>query len=160
MRRAIGVAGLPFNRFGVRVPAVVVSPLIEPGTVFRSPTGVPFDHTSVLATLRDWLAIPSSAMLPSLRITAAPTLESVLTRGLRRGPRRAAGRPAALAAVPAAPGGPTAPLNDLQASMLHAVARMRMQRELSPAERVQLATQVPTVGHLVQYFAAAGLTQA
>jgi phospholipase C len=75
-----GAQGFRFNRFGVRVPAVVVSPLIEPGTVFRSPTGIPFDHTSILATLRDWLSIPASAMLPSQRIKAAPTLEFLLTR--------------------------------------------------------------------------------
>jgi phospholipase C len=75
-----GAQGFRFNRFGVRVPAVVVSPLIEPGTVFRSPTGVPFDHTSILATLRDWLSIPASAMLSSQRIKAAPTLEFLLTR--------------------------------------------------------------------------------
>jgi phospholipase C len=60
-----GAQGFRFNRFGVRVPAVVISPLIEAETAFRSPTGVPFDHTSILATLRDWLQIPDSAMLPA-----------------------------------------------------------------------------------------------
>jgi phospholipase C len=42
-----------FTRFGVRVPAVIVSPMIPAGTVFRAPTGsAPYDHTSIIATLR------------------------------------------------------------------------------------------------------------
>jgi phospholipase C len=68
-----------FNRFGVRVPAVLVSPWIQAGTVFRSPIATPYDHTSILSTLRDWLPIPADKMLTSARITAAPTLEQVFT---------------------------------------------------------------------------------
>jgi phospholipase C len=46
-------AGFDFTRFGVRVPAVIVSPLIPAGTVFRAPAGSPpYDHTSIIATLR------------------------------------------------------------------------------------------------------------
>ena len=41
-----------FERFGVRVPAVLVSPLIAPGTVYRVPAGgTPLDHTSILKTV-------------------------------------------------------------------------------------------------------------
>jgi len=76
-------AGPPYNfafdRFGVRVPAVLVSPWIQAGTVFRSPGTTPYDHTSMLATLRDWLSIPQEKMLTSARVAAAPTLEQVLT---------------------------------------------------------------------------------
>jgi phospholipase C len=45
--------GFAFDRFGVRVPAVLVSPYVEKGTVFRSPGigAVPFDHTSIAATI-------------------------------------------------------------------------------------------------------------
>jgi phospholipase C len=45
-----GEAGFCFNRFGVRVPTLLISPYIEAGTVFRSTTDVPYDHTSILAT--------------------------------------------------------------------------------------------------------------
>lgn len=76
---APGDDGFGFDRFGVRVPAVVVSPYIAPATVFRSPTSTPYDHTSILATLRDWLDIPPDKMLTSARIAQAPTLEHVLT---------------------------------------------------------------------------------
>ncbi|MBV8862445.1 MAG: hypothetical protein JO259_11360 [Mycobacterium sp.] len=49
----IGESGFDFTRFGVRVPAVIVSPLIRAGTVFRAPAGSPpYDHTSIIATLR------------------------------------------------------------------------------------------------------------
>ena len=73
-----GKEGFRFDRFGVRVPTVLVSPWIRPGTVFRSTTTVVYDHTSILATLRDWLSIPAHLMLPSRRILAAPTFGDVL----------------------------------------------------------------------------------
>lgn len=79
-----GENGFAFDRYGVRVPAVLVSPWIEEGTVFRSPTERPYDHTSVLATLREWLQIPQNSMLPSARVASAPTLEQVFTRSAPR----------------------------------------------------------------------------
>ena len=49
----VGASGFDFTRFGVRVPAVIVSPLIPPGTVLRAPAeSPPYDHTSIIATLR------------------------------------------------------------------------------------------------------------
>jgi phospholipase C len=55
----------------------LVSPLIEPGTVFRVPNGsTPLDHTSILATLeRRWGIAPLTA-----RDKAAPDVGAVLTR--------------------------------------------------------------------------------
>jgi phospholipase C len=48
-----GEFGFDFTRFGLRVPAVLVSPLIAPGTVFRVPAGsTPLDHTSILKTVQ------------------------------------------------------------------------------------------------------------
>ncbi len=42
-----------FDRYGVRIPAVVISPYIQAGTVFRAlPGSQPFDHTSVISTIR------------------------------------------------------------------------------------------------------------
>jgi phospholipase C len=79
-----GQNGFRFDRFGVRVPTILVSPWIERRTVFRSNTGTPLDHTSILATLRDWQGIPAGQMLPSQRIVHAPTLEYVLTRNAPR----------------------------------------------------------------------------
>ena len=65
-----------FNRFGVRVPTVLISPLIAPGTVYRVPAGsTPLDHTSILATVEQrWGLHPLTA-----RDAAAPAFGGVLT---------------------------------------------------------------------------------
>lgn len=66
----------PLQIYGPRIPAVVVSPHIEPGTVFRG-VGAPHDHTSVLSTLREML-FPFGGATPffasNLRIANAPTV--------------------------------------------------------------------------------------
>jgi phospholipase C len=46
--------GFTFDRYGVRVPAVLVSPWIPAGSIVRPRSGPnPFDHTSILVTLRE-----------------------------------------------------------------------------------------------------------
>jgi len=69
--------GFDFKRFGVRVPTVLVSPLIEAGTVFRVPDGtMPLDHTSILKTVETRFNLtPLTA-----RDAAAPDVGDVLTR--------------------------------------------------------------------------------
>ena len=71
-----GQDGFRFNRFGVRVPAVLVSPWIEAGTICRPGGWVPFDHTSVLATA--WNCFKLGEPL-SERQRAAPDLGCALT---------------------------------------------------------------------------------
>lgn len=72
--------GFRFNRFGVRVPALLISPWIEPKTVFRSTGEIPYDHTSVLATILKWKGISKEKWGLGERVFHAPTFESVLTR--------------------------------------------------------------------------------
>jgi phospholipase C len=67
-----------FDRFGVRVPAVLVSPGIAEGTVFRSPTEIPYDHASILATILQLSGIDPSEM--GQRVANAPTFTSVVNR--------------------------------------------------------------------------------
>ncbi len=70
--------GFGFDTFGIRVPTIVISPFVKPGTVFRSPTKVPFDHTSVIATILNWQGInPAIAGLGN-RVALAPTFDGVL----------------------------------------------------------------------------------
>jgi phospholipase C len=70
-----GEFGFDFTRFGVRVPAVLVSPLIPKGTVFRVSGPVPLDHTSVLKTIETrWELPPLTA-----RDKAAPDVGDVLS---------------------------------------------------------------------------------
>jgi phospholipase C len=66
-----------FDRFGVRVPAVLVSPYIRAGTILRAPPGgQPFDHTAIIKTLRDRfnLGLPLTQ-----RDVNAPSLDLALT---------------------------------------------------------------------------------
>ena len=71
-----GEFGFDFTRFGVRVPAVLVSPLIQAGTVFRVPAGsTPIDHTSILKTVQQRWGLPSL----TARDAAAPGFGGVLT---------------------------------------------------------------------------------
>jgi phospholipase C len=72
---SIGEFGFDFTRFGPRVPTVLISPLIEAGTVFRVPAGSVLDHTSILATVEHRWSL--SAL--SARDAAAPHVGAVLT---------------------------------------------------------------------------------
>jgi len=76
-----GEFSFDFTRFGVRVPAVLVSPLIQAGTVFRVPAGTtPIDHTSILKTVQQRWNLPSL----TARDAAAPGLGGVLTLATAR----------------------------------------------------------------------------
>jgi phospholipase C len=70
-----GELDFDFKRFGVRVPTVLVSPMIAAGTVFRTKSATPFDHTSILATLEARFGVPSLTK----RDAAAPNIGPVLT---------------------------------------------------------------------------------
>jgi phospholipase C len=115
-----GEEGFRFDRFGVRVPTILISPWIQAGTVFRSTTNVPYDHTSILATLRDWLPIPEHRMLKSQRIKNAPTFGNVLNLSQVR-----QDKPTITATcTPSAPlQNAIEPPNDLQRSMVAAMVR-------------------------------------
>lgn len=76
-----GEFGFDFSRFGVRVPTVLVSPLIAPGTVFRVPSGAaPLDHTSTLKTVQQRWGLPAL----TARDAAAPGFADVLTLAAAR----------------------------------------------------------------------------
>lgn len=70
-----GELGFDFKRFGPRVPAILVSPLIAAGTVFRTSSATPFDHTSILATVEKRFGIPALTK----RDAAAPDVSAVLS---------------------------------------------------------------------------------
>src|ERR1700744_1954851 len=71
-----GEFSFDFTRFGVRVPTVLVSPLIAPGTVYRAPAGgTPLDHTSILKTVEQRWSLPAL----TARDAAAPAFGDVLT---------------------------------------------------------------------------------
>jgi len=109
-----------FDRYGVRVPAVIVSPYVHAGSLIRPPGAVPFDHTSIAATLRKLFGVqPLTA-----RDAAAPDLLDALdTRPDNDGPDRivAAAPPPAVAEVARVANKPP---NDLQASLAAAAVHL------------------------------------
>jgi phospholipase C len=139
-----GDQGFSFNRFGVRVPTILVSPYIQAGTVFRSATNTPYDHTSILATLKEWLQIPSSAMLPSARIASAPTFDGVLTLTVPRPSLpQITPRTDSLAALRTLM---SERPNDVQKSIIVALESRRLGRSLAITEVHDLLSKFPTRG--------------
>ncbi len=71
--------GFDFGYYGVRVPAVIVSPHVRKGSIIRPPAPglTPFDHTSISATLH---RLFGTAFLTA-RDAVAPDLLSALTDG-------------------------------------------------------------------------------
>ena len=135
-----------FGSYGVRVPAIVVSPWIEPRTVSHTV----FDHTSIIKTIlmrfcpracdpphaqerRSRLSM--SPHYPGLRVARASHLGELLTRATPRPapPRDALVRQAAVRADRTGSGqagtgqeeSGNHPLNDLQESILAAAHQLR-----------------------------------
>jgi phospholipase C len=77
-------ADFKFDRLGARVPTIVVSPWVEKGTVFRSSTPTPFDHTSVIATTLEQIGRQDLLAQFGERAKNAPSFNTVLTRGTPR----------------------------------------------------------------------------
>ena len=77
----------PFNweLYGVRVPTILISPFIKPGTVFRADGALPYDHTSLVATLLKWKGIDPASVNMGDRVKTAPTFEDVLQPTLQPG---------------------------------------------------------------------------
>jgi len=80
------VVPFDFTRLGVRVPLLLISPLIEAGTVIRSDTAVPFDHTSIIATILTHFKIDPQKWQLGSRTANARTFENVVTRTTPRPP--------------------------------------------------------------------------
>ena len=72
------IDGFGFDMMGVRVPTILVSPLIKRQTVFRSPTATAYNSTSFLATLLNWYGVPRARWGLGERARHAPTFEGVL----------------------------------------------------------------------------------
>ncbi|HXW26854.1 MAG TPA: alkaline phosphatase family protein [Xanthobacteraceae bacterium] len=111
-----------FDRFGVRVPAILASPYIPAGGVVRASGPQPFDHTSIIRTLRDRFDLGGPL---TLRDANAPSLDQILTLDSpgNMGPPH----------IDALPYTPTLPeiasaqlddLNDLQRSLMVAAAHL------------------------------------
>ncbi len=108
-----GEDGFTFNQFGVRIPAVLVSPWIPAGTVFHP--SKPVDHTSVIRTICARWGLPGLTH----RDAAACDLREVLSDTLRTDAPDISG----VVLPPSTP--ENLPLNDLQHEYLELVAANR-----------------------------------
>jgi phospholipase C len=129
--------GFNFNTYGVRVPAVIVSPYIPAGSRIRAtPRPIqngppyPFDHTSIIVTVRKLFNLGASL---TERDKVAPDLVTSLSLALptNDGPPRI-GPPviqpsAALLQTRAA-----APLNGMQRSLSAAAANLPLSPPATP----------------------------
>ncbi|HEY9241269.1 MAG TPA: alkaline phosphatase family protein [Streptosporangiaceae bacterium] len=110
-----GEFGFGFTRFGVRVPTVLVSPLIAPGTVYRVPAGgTPLDHTSILKTVQQRWGLPALTR----RDAAAPGVGDVLTLTAPRTDDVLAGVTVPTATGPGPSAGMPAHLQEIQAELV------------------------------------------
>jgi phospholipase C len=116
--------GFGFGYFGVRVPAVIVSPYVRSGSILRPSGLTPYDHTSIIATLRKLFGF---APLTE-RDAAAPDLLEWLD------PQTSNDGPASITA-PAIPPAP------VQVARAAAKPPNSLQKSLSTA-----ALQLPTAG--------------
>ena len=110
-----GEFGFGFDRFGVRVPTVLVSPLIAAGTVYRAPAGgTPLDHTSVLKTVEQrWNLAALTA-----RDAAAPGFGDVFTLSTPRTDDVLAGVTVPVASGPGPSAGTVSHLESIRAELI------------------------------------------
>jgi phospholipase C len=78
---APGQDGFRFNRFGIRVPCILINPYIPESLIARPDGYTPFDHTSVIKTVQNCLGLE-----PYLteRSNAAPDFSCVLLNDMPR----------------------------------------------------------------------------
>jgi hypothetical protein len=122
------IDGFRFDLMGVRVPTILVSPLIKRQTVFRSPTAIEYDSTSILATLLNWHGVPKARWGLGERTRHAPTFEGVFQLAEARGDKLSFEPPKV---------GTSAPrphVSGLDQLMAPRVAAALAGRKLSPAE--------------------------
>jgi hypothetical protein len=101
-----------------------------------------------LATIRQWLKVPSDKMLPSARIKAAPDFGNVLTRTTPRTDLPVTTPLESLAAWRVAPDVAT---NDLQKSIVIAMETKRLGRSLAVHEVQALTAKTLTRSQMISY---------
>jgi phospholipase C len=100
--RAGFVSGYDYSHYGVRVPAILINPFIQPNTIFRPPPeGHAFDHTSITSTLRAQFGLGGPL---TKRDQYAPTLTNLINPPQPRNPFS----PDKLPAFTCPPGAPVA----------------------------------------------------
>jgi phospholipase C len=128
------VEGFNYDRYGVRVPAIFINPLIRPNTIFRPLLGErPFDHTSIIRTLREQFGL-GGPLTP--RDAAAPALRGLIDRNNLLNPFSPADLPAITCPPPAAAQVPPAALRTEPRP--HSIAAAIKKAVLSPRNQARV----------------------
>jgi phospholipase C len=137
--RAENPQNFAFDRLGVRVPAVAISPWIAPGGLgSQAFPGKVFDHTSIIKTVMKLFGVDASL---GAREQAANSIESICSLSAMRADGDSIASmlqpfaPASAAAVPAAP------VSAIPDHATNAFSRIAMSLDLS----MQAATPLPPV---------------
>jgi phospholipase C len=131
-----------FRRLGVRVPTILISPHIQGGTVFRSPTDVPFDHTSLLKTVLAWQGIDVSNGTAGARAIAAPDFSGLVSSTVVAKPAIHAQTEKIALARPRPAENKQRPLSDLERSMAGFWAYKITRGKRGNLEHRKLAAQI------------------
>lgn len=136
--------GFRYDLMGPRVPTMVVSPFIEPKTVFRSETPVAYDATSFLATLLHWYGIPKERWYLGNRTHHAPTFEKVLSRRTPRAKRPTFTPPTDKNFPTQGEGKPSQTVTHLAEIVAHSIVARMARGKLPPEEVRKLSHEVLT----------------
>jgi phospholipase C len=112
--------GFDFEALGVRVPAVIISPHVRPGSVIRPAGDKRFDHTSIIATLRALFGIGPLTQ----RDAAAPSLLDALDEQVINDGPASITAPAVAPAPAQVARAASKPLNDMQRSLAAAAVQL------------------------------------
>jgi len=134
--------GFRYDLMGVRIPTILVSPLIEQHTVFRSPGAVAYDSTSLLATLLQWYGIPKSRWCLGERTNHAPTFEGVFQRATPRHSAPTFTLPHDKSFPANGEGKPTRRVSDLDRLMAPRIVAALGSGTLSPAEINEISKDI------------------
>ena len=106
----------------MRVPTVVISPFVKKGTILRSQTSTPYDHTSIISSLRKRWSLGDAL---TGRDAVSPDLDAALSLSepTNLGPERVEALPYNQSPGLLA-GARAAPLNDLQKRLLDLSANL------------------------------------
>ncbi len=133
--------GYQFDSYGVRVPAVIVSPYVSAGKIIRPEGSTPFDHTTIFKTLQDIFGLKPAPL--TARTAAAPSLVDHFTD------TPANLGPASIEVTPPVPADDELakavqlPPNRLQAALGKAASRLPTSG-VDPAEHIKRLRQAPS----------------
>jgi phospholipase C len=149
-----------FNTYGVRVPAVLVSPYIPPGSKIRPPKNAdgsttPFDHTSIIKTVRELFDL---GVALTARDEAAPSLVSALSLAAPNNDGPASIDPTLVTPSPdVLSARATSAPNGMQDSLANAAASLPLSAP-APGDDVQAGATPPSASYPTVALAAASAT--